>query len=344
MKILFVGNDRGRSKQRSNTLIDLGYKVSCISFEPADYLPGISKPAPLWDRVCSKLGYPHDQFRVNEKLLKEIIIFKPEILWIEKGLMIRPSTLEQVKKLQPAVKVVSYTEDDMFARHNQSAYYRGCLPLYDVVFTTKSYNCNSDELPALGAKKVVFVDKAFDKHTHRPLSLTEEEKAQLGADVGFIGTFEQDRAEKMLFLAENGIHIRVWGNGWTKWVNKHPKLKVENRPIYNDDYVKAICATRINLCFLRKMNRDLQTDRTMEIPACGAFMLGERTEEHERLFEDGKEATYFNANESEDLLEKVKYYLYNEEERAGIAKGGRDRCVDSGYSHHDRLCLLLRIV
>ena len=159
----------------------------------------------------------------------------------------------------------------------------------------------------------------------------------MGADVGFIGTFEKDRADKMLYLAKNGIHVRVWGNEWGSYVGKHPNLQVENKPIYDEDYRKAICATRINLCFLRKLNRDLQTDRTMEIPACGAFMLAERTDEHRVLFEEDKEAVYFDINKPEELLEKVKYYLSHEDERKEIALAGRRRCLKSDYSHEAAL-------
>lgn len=341
LKILFVGdlNKHARSFQRFRALKELGHDVTGLSFVPIGYIPGISEKLTYRERIAHKLGYPLDTMGINSKIVNHLNSQDFNLLWIEKGLMVRPSVLKQARKLRPAVKIVSYAEDDMFARHNQSAYYRDCLPLYDVVFTTKSYNCNSDELPALGAKRVVFVDKAFDKHTHRPLSLSEEEKVQLGTDVGFIGTFEQDRAEKMLFLAENGICVCIWGNGWTKWVNEHPKLKVENQPIYNDDYVKAICATRINLCFLRKMNRDLQTDRTMEIPACRSFTLMERTDEHRRLFEEDREAVFFSSDE--ELLEKVRYYLKHEDERLAIAKAGRERCLKSGYSHHERLRFML---
>jgi spore maturation protein CgeB len=89
------------------------------------------------------------------------------------------------------------------------------------------------------------------------------------------------------------------------------------------------------------MNRDLQTTRTMEIPACGGFMLAERTDEHQRLFEEGKEAVFFDINNLQELLEKVKYYLAQDEERKAIAKAGRKRCVDSGYSHHDILRYML---
>ena len=284
-----------------------------------------------------KLGYPLDDTGVNHAILQEVSSNTFNFVWIEKGLMIRPSVIRKIKKLHPGVKIASYTEDDMFARHNQSAYYRASLSLFDVVFTTKSYNCDLGELPSLGAKKVVFVDKSFDRYTHRPVPVSDGDREAYGADVGFIGTFEEDRAEKMFFLAKSGIEVRVWGNGWKRWVGKHSILRIENQPIYGAEYVKSLCSTKINLCFLRKSNRDLQTDRTMEIPACEAFMLAERTEEHERLFKDGKEAAYFNTSEPDELLEKVRYYLDHEQERQQIARCGRERCLNSGYSHHDRI-------
>lgn len=40
------------------------------------------------------------------------------------------------------------------------------------------------------------------------------------------------------------------------------------------------------------MNYDLQTTRTMEIPACGSLLMAERTIEHEELFKDEEEAVF----------------------------------------------------
>lgn len=340
-KILFVGdlNSWGRCHQRHRALVDLGYEVKGLSSVPEGRVPGISGKPSLWVQVRCKIGIPPDETGINDKIIEAVRDFRPDLLWVEKGLMIKPRTLKESRAIDPNMKLAFYSEDDMSAKHNQSFFFRHCLPLYNIVFTTKSYNCNSDELPALGARRVVFVDKAYDKHTHRPVPVNEADKWKFGADVGFIGTFDQDRAEKMLYLAENGIPIRIWGNGWKKWVNRHPNLQIENRPIYGDEYVKALCATKINLGFLRKINRDLQTDRTMEIPACEAFMLAERTGEHLRLFKEGKEAEFFDSKE--ELLKKVKYYLEHEEERKAIAKAGRERCLNSGYSHHDRLKYML---
>jgi spore maturation protein CgeB len=77
----------------------------------------------------------------------------------------------------------------------------------------------------------------------------------------------------------------------------------------------------------------------MEIPACGGFMMAERTDEHLSLFEEGKEAVFFTSNE--ELLEKCKYYLQHDEQRKTIAEAGRKRCEISGYSNKEAIKRML---
>jgi spore maturation protein CgeB len=202
-----------------------------------------------------------------------------------------------------------------------------------VYFTTKSYGVA--ELKALGCKHVIFCGNAYDPHCHRPVQLSEGERKLLGGPVGFIGAFESQRAESMYRLAHSGFQIRIWGPGWERCRLRHPNLIVEHKPLWGEDYAKAISAFDINLCFLRKINRDLQTTRSVEIPACGGFMLAERTEEHLGLFEEGKEAEFFSSDE--ELISKVGFYHDNPEMRKGIAAAGRERCIKSGYSNHYRL-------
>ena len=72
------------------------------------------------------------------------------------------------------------------------------------------------------------------------------------------------------------------------------------------------------------MNRDLQTTRSVEIPACGAFMLAERTEEHLELFEEGKEAEFFGSRD--ELLQKVRYYLTHAEDANRLPPPAAERC------------------
>ena len=337
--ILMVGSITGQTQQRFRAFSELGFKIDAIRGTADNHAPGINYHPSLLERVFYRLGYPEDKQRVNQQLIEKVKQEKFNVLWVEKCLCLWPKILRQIKAIQPNIILVWYSGDDMFARHNQSAYFRTGLSLYDLVVTTKSYNCDLDELPALGAKRVYFVDKGFDKHLHAPIELTEYDRERFGADVGFIGTFEQERASSMLYLAEHGIKVRIWGNGWQQFSKLHPhiNLQIENKPIYVQDYQKAICATKINLCFLRKLNRDLQTDRTMEIPACSAFMLAERTTEHLRLFEENKEAVFFDNSDNDELLTKVKHYLAHDEERLSIALAGYQRCHRDDYSHEHRL-------
>jgi spore maturation protein CgeB len=109
-----------------------------------------------------------------------------------------------------------------------------------------------------------------------------------------------------------------------------------------DAYARAINCFDINLAFLRKLNRDLQTTRSVEIPACGAFMLAERTDEHRALFEEGVEAEYFA--DDDELLAKVRRYLEAPELRHAVATAGRQRCIDSGYSNQDRMRKMFAIL
>lgn len=88
------------------------------------------------------------------------------------------------------------------------------------------------------------------------------------------------------------------------------------------------------------MNLDRQTTRSVEIPACGSLLLGERTDEHLEMFEQGKEADFFSTDA--ELLEKCKYYLGHENERRAVAYAGHKRCVESGYSNQGRIESILR--
>jgi spore maturation protein CgeB len=337
MKILFVAElrDESRAKQRLLALKDLEHEVLGFS-SVVGSVNQTNKPT-LWQRMRWKVGYPVDTVNLNQLLSESAQDFSPDLIWIEKVQTLYPSTYKQLRQLLPKAKIVLYSEDDIFMRHNRSIYLQQSLPLFDVVFTTKPRNLQ--ELPHLGAKRVFCIYQAYDRNLHRPITLTLDEQAQWGSDVSFIGTFERDRAEKMLYLAEQGVSVRVWGSNWQKWRKQHPNLRIEQRPVYNDDFIKVICGSKINLNFLRKANRDRHTSRSLEIPACEAFMLAEKTDEHLQLFQEGKEAEFFNSRE--ELLRKVQYYLDHDEKRISISVAGRQKCLDSGYSHHDRLKVML---
>jgi len=323
---------------RGNALRNLGHELIEVDSDPdGEFRAGHSI---LAARVARRLGWPLDIHDVNGRIVAEVTAQFIDIIWIDKGLTVRPRTLSNARQRSknPNLLIVGYSPDDMMQRCNQSRYFLSCLPHYSLFITTKTYNVA--ELRDLGAPRVFFIGNAYDRTLHRPRPVNSTERRRLGGSVGFIGAYEKNRAESLLAIAKAGIPVRVWG--WTDWSmcqGLHPNLIVEHAPLWGEDYVSAICSFDINLCFLRKSNRDLQTTRTVEIPACGAFMIAERTDEHLEMFKEGKEAVFFSSNE--ELVGLVRYYLRNEEARLEIASAGRKRCLQSGYDYESRLGLVL---
>jgi len=317
---------------------DLGHEVIPVDTEPKDV---VNKQQRFGFRVRKKLFGPLDLGKANQSIIRLLKEHNVDVLWLDKALTIRPETLNVVRRVYPKVTIVGYSPDDMMAKYSQSQNFLKGISLYDIFFTTKSFNVN--ELQKLGCAKTVFIGNAYDPILHRPMVVTDEDRLKFGGPVGFIGAYERERAEAIFYLAENSSPVRVWGPNWdTKYKLRHPNVKIEGGPLWGKDYTRAINSFDIVLCFLRKISRDLQTTRSVEIPACGRFMVAERTEEHLQLFEEGKEAEFFSSNK--ELLDKVSYYLAHPEERKRIAVAGRERCLKNGYSNHDRLKWMLEKV
>ena len=286
--------------------------------------------------------YLPDIPKANEKIIDKVRTKHYDLIWIDKGITIHKNTLRQIKEFAPNVMIVGYSPDLMTVKHNQSKQFIESLPFYDIYVTTKSYAVG--ELYRMGCKKVIYIGNAFQEDLHYPREVTPETYERLAGEVGFIGDWEKERANSIIYLANNGINVRVWGGGkWLQYKNKYPTLRIEEKGLFSEEYCQSLSAFKINLGFLRKINLDQQTTRSVEIPACQGFMLAERTSEHLELFEENKEAVYFSTNE--ELLEKCLYYLSHEKERVQIATNGRERCIKSGYSNKDRItCVINKLL
>jgi spore maturation protein CgeB len=332
LSILYVGPPGGTSRHRAEALGELGHDVVHV----ASGVPQ-GRLALLVYRLGHRLDRHPDLLGANRAILAHLAGRAFDVLWIDKGREIKSATLARARRQSPRTRLVAYSPDDMNNPDNQSVHWRRGVPLYDLHVTTKSYNVA--ELRAMGAQDVMFVDNAYDPREHRPWELTPAERDRFGVDVGFIGTLERDRAQQMLALARRGITVDIWGDRWERFRERDPRLRIHRRSLWGAEYGKALGAIRINLAFLRKAARDLQTTRSIEIPACGGFMLAERTDEHRRLFDEGREAEFFGS--TEELETKIRYYSEHEDERARIAAAGRARCLRDRYDNAGRLAAVI---
>ena len=137
-------------------------------------------------------------------------------------------------------------------------------------------------------------------------------------DVTFIGAAYGKRVEYIQYLAANGINIKLFGSGWERFseLNKH-----HGGYVSSSDLVQIINESKINLNFLwTSFDEEVFAvkGRTFELAGCCAFQLCNSFKGVYEFFKDGIEVDTFRSKE--ELLEKVVYYLKNEEKREEIAK------------------------
>jgi hypothetical protein len=293
-----------------------------------DYIPYLYSGNKKLGHLQHLLGMGPGIWRYNRDLLALATKYHPDVFWVDKGTTIQPSTLQTIKRRTGAIFAV-YNTDYLGCNTNPWRLHLPGIHYYDLCFTTNRLDIQ--RIRDLGAGNVSLVLIGYHREIHKPVPITSEEVARLGASVGFIGHWEPATEDLMLRLLELGLTLRVRGTQWHH--ARHKKrlvLTVEPRPVYQDEYAKAVLATKINLGINSAQNKNQHSGRSFEIPAIGGFLLAERTLEHQALYEEGKEAEFFAS--AEELVEKANYYLKHEEERQQIAKQGHVRCISRGYS------------
>ncbi len=288
----------------------------------------------LYQRVRWKLRWPVDAHHENERLLAEAARIRPEAIIVDNSRVIQSATLRDLRKLGVAT-LAYYTPDDIVGPHNLSWPLRFSFPEWDVFFTTKTFNIA--ELAALGVRRPVLIGKAFDPALHRPLTRAEAGEDFERWDLVFVGTYENQRCASINRLARQGMSVVVYGNGWRKNLLE-PSVDLRP-PQIGHDYNRAMHSGKIALCFLRKINRDQITQRTMEIAAMGRPMLAEKTAEHDEHFVDGEE--YIGFSNDDEIVEKAKLLLRDHCLRSRTGAAGRARCWASGYTTANRAAQMM---
>jgi|GEM_PF-2304878 len=178
-RIVYVGDlsAGATGDMRMVSLRSLGFDVVAINSSIGRVTP-LSHPF-LYASI--KLRRPLDPNRVNRQILSRLN--ECDILWIDKGVSIWPSTLKAVRARAPRVRIIGYSPDDMLNPNMSSAYFTATLPLYDSYLTTKSYGVS--ELKALGCRQVLFVENAYDPQAHRPI-VSAKKTPPFSCDLGFI--------------------------------------------------------------------------------------------------------------------------------------------------------------
>ncbi len=271
---------------------------------------------------------------LNQQVLSELGDDRFEIAWIDKGVCLRPETVREIRRLSR--RMVYYTPDTSFAG-NRSRFFESTADLYDIVVTTKSFEI--DEYRRLiPDERIMLVTQTFDDNAHRPTC----EFADKRKEAVLIGLCEPDRERCVAELLSQGIHVRIGGRGWERFLFRHrkdPGLKFEGTEVFGDRYIDALAGASVGLGLLTKRFPELHTTRTFEIPACGTALATERNSETSGVFRDD-EAIFFENYE--DLGHRLAELLNDAQRLRMISEAGSLRVHAGEFSNLQVIRKILR--
>ncbi|MBA7679143.1 hypothetical protein ES703_87426 [subsurface metagenome] len=140
-------------------------------------------------------------------------------------------------------------------------------------------------------------------------------------DVSFVGSMRADRRHYIKALKDRNIPVILFGEQWGRFVS------------YEE--MKDIFATsKINLNFSKtyKYMKSGIKGRIFKVCLAGGFLLTEYAPGIGKYYEIGKEIVCFQN--SEEMIDKIVYYLNHDEERRAIAQAGWRRASSEHTSFH----------
>ena len=234
---------------------------------------------------------------------------------------------------------------------------RHWAPCFNWVVTTSAGAL--DKYAACGLTNVIKSQWGCNQQRYRRLELP------LKYDVSFVGLPHGRRRQVIQALGAAGIEVGVWGAGWPNGrLSQEEMIRVFNQSRINLNFVESSAASQES-ALARHLRRGLfqplrsvpggwrveawakaaglaarspQTSvvrqikgRTFEVPVCGLLMTGV-AENLSDYYTPGEQIVTFEN--TDDLIDKVRYYLAHEEERARIANAGRQRTLsEHTYAH-----------
>lgn len=335
MKILLAGAfiSERHEPTWSRALRELGHDVTEFHF--GKYV----NRASILDRLQNRFVFGPLLRRANDDLLALARQVGPEAFIAYRALLMYPKTARRLRAATGAI-LASYQNDNVFGGLEGKAYwrlFRRAIPEYDVHFAFR----HSDVSNYLreGVPRAVLLRRHYRPWVHRRLS--PGEAAGWESDICFVGHCEADhRLDYMDRLMRSvSASYRLNGFAWMRHAQGRAWKGMDTPDVEEGDYVRALNGTKIALAFLSTLNQDTYTMRHFEIPACGTFMLSQRTDDLLTLYEEDKEAAFFSS--ADELIDKARFYLAHADARRRIAEAGFRRCTTSGYDIFTRMRLVV---
>jgi spore maturation protein CgeB len=256
---------------------------------------------------------------------------EPEILIATGSAPLTSSALRTLRAM--GIVCVNYSTDDPWNSVLRASWHLRALPEYDAIFTTRQANIGN--LSDIGCAEVHYLPFGYDEWQFYRQARSFDGPAP---DVLFVGGADRDRVAFMREFMRTGLRIALVGGYWERIPGMRPYALGQLAP-------EVLCTltvtAKVNLCLVRRANRDGHVMRSFEIAAVGGCMLAEETAEHREIFgSDGEAVVYFRT--AREAAERARSLLADPAERARLSAVVRARISRGAHTYRDRLISILQ--
>ena len=279
-------------------------------------------------RYKSRILNNLDLYLMNKRLMGCVSRKNPQLAIITGGNRTTARSLQRMKDSE--IVTVLWTTDYPGKFENIQT----TAPIYDHIF------CQGTEaielLTMAGIHTAKWLPMACAPEYHHPVNLSDGDLKDYSCDIAFVGSKYPNRLK--LFESISDLDIAIWGPGWDD-LDKNSTLRsnIKGGALKPEEWRKIYSGSKIVLTphFKdpeNKINVHQVSPKLFEAMACGAFVITDMQKDGIELFRDGQHLIRFNN--SDDLREKIIFYLNNPKEREKIAAKGREEVLSKHtYAH-----------
>lgn len=215
---------------------------------------------------------------------------------------------------------------------------------YDFIISNVSYYV--DYFKTRGVERIKWIHQGFAPEFFG-IESPDSPPDHYYTDVAMIGSMGdriyRTRCELIIELQKKNINIKWWGPRLARqWRNLQFYLAgVQHawmgREVYMEDFADVVRHIKIFLgqdADIVNTPGKYLSNRVFAVLGCGGFYIGRRTPGLCSVFEVGKELEAFDT--FDELLEKIRYYLENEDKRRQIALAGQNKVLHN-YTYKQQI-------
>jgi spore maturation protein CgeB len=275
---------------------------------------------------------PANLSRFASNLIAACAKARPNILISTGAAPLTRDSLRALRSLN--ITCVNYSTDDPWNCAQRAPWYLRALPEYDVIFSARQANIG--DFQRAGCRDVWYLPFGYDDTLFASARVVCDVPSH---DVLFVGGADRDRVDFISAFIRKGPPVTLVGNYW----DRLPALRGQVLGNLPPNQVQALtAAAKVNLCLVRRANRDDNVMRSFEIGAVGGCMIAEDTPGHRAIFgPDGEAAYYFRT--PEEAAAYANLLIADSGERSRLSACLQDRIRRGRNTYRDRLATMIEI-